>query len=132
MRNLTKKDVITSRLSRSQYSFPERGGWLTDTAPAEGTLTFLPIVNQNPKYDMIGPTASASSLGDDVAALVTFFELNNKGENLNKTLGLAFLFNKIELDLAIRCSPDKLALDFMEGQTVSEMAVKSSLYSDVS
>ena len=53
------------------------------------------MVNQNPRYDMIEPTASANSLGDDVAALVTFFELNNEGENLNKTLGLAFLFNKI-------------------------------------
>ena len=53
------------------------------------------MVNQNPRYDMIEPTASANSLGDDVAALVTFFELNNEDENLNKILGLAFLFNKI-------------------------------------
>lgn len=78
-----------------QYSFPENGGWLTDLAPTEGTITFLPMVNQNPRYDMIGPTASANSLGDDVAALVTFSERNNESENLNKPLGLAFLFNQI-------------------------------------
>ena len=90
------------------------------------------MVNQNPRYDMIGPTASPNSLGDGVAALVTYFELNNESENLNTTLGLAFLFNQIYLDLVIRFSPDKLALDFMEGWTVSEMAVKSSFYSDVS
>ena len=53
------------------------------------------MVNQNPRYDMIGPTASPNSLGDGVAALVTYFELNNESENLNTTLGLAFLFNQI-------------------------------------